>query len=59
MSEAVSSIMAQSWLMGSQIVNKKIHLPTQSKGNSLQMVAFRACFNSSSEIHALVIFQDY
>ena len=58
-SEAVPSIMAQTWLIGSQIVNKKSHLQTQYKWNSLQMVAFQTCFNSSSEIHALIIFQDY
>ena len=45
--------------MDCQIVNKISHLQTQSKGNFLQMVAFQACFNSSSGIHGLVIFQDY
>ena len=59
MSEAVPSIMAQTWLIGSQIVNKKNHLQTQSKRNSLQMVGFQTSFNSSSEIYALIIFQDY
>ena len=49
LSEAVPSIIL---LMGS-------HLQTQSKRNFLQIVAFQACFNSSSEIHALVIFQNY
>ena len=47
--------MAQSWLIDSQIVNKKSHLQTQSKGNFLQMEAFQACFNSSSEISLKII----
>ena len=59
MSEAVPSIMAQSWLIECQTVNKISYLQTQSKGNCLEMVAFQACFNSLSEIHGLVIFQDY
>ena len=50
MSEAVPSIMTQSWLMDCQIVNKISQLQTQSKGNCLEMVAFQACYNSLSEI---------